>query len=128
MFRVIIAGTRTFNDYELLEKHTTYMLSRRASANTPIEIVSGGAPGADALGERYAREHGYKLTIFPADWGRYGRRAGPIRNRQMVEYADALIAFYNGTSRGTANVIEEARSAGLLVSVKRYENLDASNF
>lgn len=128
MFRVIIAGTRTFQDYELLKNHTTFMLSRRVDAYEDIEIVSGGASGADALGERYAREHGYKLTIFAADWGRYGRRAGPLRNRQMVEYADALIAFHDGNSRGTANVIQEAREAGLLVSVKRYENLGASNF
>ena len=128
MFRVIIAGTRTFQDYDLLEKHTTFMLSRKVSAYETIEIVSGGASGADALGERYAREHGYKLTIFPADWGRYGRRAGPMRNRQMVEYADALIAFHDGTSRGTANIIAEARAVGLPVSVKRYKNLDTSNF
>ena len=118
IFRVIIAGTRTFSDYELLERHVRHMLSRKSREE--VEIVSGGAAGADRLGERFARENGYKLRVFPADWERYGRRAGILRNQQMVDYADALIAFHDGQSRGTAHVIAAAREAGLLVSVKVY--------
>ena len=119
IFRVIIAGTRTFSDYELLESHVRYMLSRRSKSE--VEIVSGGAAGADALGERFARENGYRLRVFPADWEKYGRRAGILRNQQMVDYADALIAFHDGTSRGTAHVIAAAKEVGLRVSVKLYK-------
>lgn len=117
MFRVIIAGSRDFDDYALLQEHADYMLSRQED----IEIVSGGASGADALGERYAKDRGYKLKIFPADWVKYGRRAGPIRNREMAEYADALLAYWDGKSRGTQNMIEEARARGLKVSIKIFE-------
>ena len=117
MFRVIIAGTRTFDDYDLLCKYVDIKLSNICQS---IEIVSGGARGADALGERYAKDRGYKLRVFPADWNKYGKRAGYLRNVQMAEYADALIAFWDGKSRGTANMIAEARALGLLVGVKHY--------
>ena len=117
MFRVIIAGTRTFDNYSLLREYADFKLS---SIEDSIEIVSGGAQGADALGERYAREKGYSLRVFPADWAQYGRRAGPMRNRQMADYADALLAYWDGKSRGTKNMIEEARARGLKVGIKLY--------
>ena len=117
MLRVIIAGSRDFDDYALLQDHADYMLSRQED----IEIVSGGASGADALGERYAKERGYRLKIFPADWAKYGRIAGPIRNREMAAYADALLAYWDGRSRGTKNMIDEARANGLKVSIKIYK-------
>jgi hypothetical protein len=116
MFKVIIAGTRTFNDYETLQAYADFKLSR---VKDGIEIVSGGARGADALGERYAVERGYALKCFPAEWGAYGRSAGARRNRQMAQYADALIAFWDGSSAGTRIMIDEARRAGLKVAVKR---------
>ena len=118
-FLVIIAGGRYFSNYELLRAFVDVKLSRIAKEKQ-IEIVSGGATGADALGERYAKEKGYLLRRFPADWKQYGRAAGVRRNKEMAQNADALIAFWNGESRGTKNMIEEARAAGLLVAVKRY--------
>lgn len=118
-FRVIIAGGRYFSNYELLRTFVDMKLSR-ITEEKPIEIVSGGATGADALGERYAKEKGYLLRRFPADWKQYGKAAGVRRNKEMAQNADALIAFWNGESRGTKNMIEEARAAGLLVAVKRY--------
>ena len=117
MFRVIIAGSRYFDDYALLQNHADKMLSNQVD----IEIVSGGASGADALGERYAKDRGYKLKIFPADWATHGRKAGPIRNREMAEYADALLAYWDGKSRGTKNMIEEARARDLKISIKLFE-------
>lgn len=116
MFRVIIAGGQYFEDYNTLKAYADRMLS---NITDEIQIVSGCASGADALGERYAQEKGYSLKRFPADWNSYGRSAGPKRNRQMAQYADALIAFWDGVSRGTKNMIDEATSAGLLVRVKR---------
>lgn len=120
MFRVIIAGTRTFSNYPLLADYADKKLAAVKERDS-IEIVSGGASGADALGERYARERGYSLKIFPAEWKQYGRKAGPIRNRQMAEYADALLAYWDGKSRGTAGMIELAKEYGLKIGVKLYE-------
>ena len=116
MYKVIIAGGREFSDYEYLRSCADADLA----GITDIEIVSGGARGADALGERYAQEKGHKVALFPADWEKYGRSAGPRRNRQMAEYADALIAFWDGQSRGTKNMIDTAAAKGLKVSVHKY--------
>lgn len=120
MFKVIIAGGRYFHDYKLLREFVDYKLSRVREIDT-IEIVSGHCHGADLLGEAYARERKYGCKIFPAKWSVYGQAAGPMRNRQMAEYADALIAFWNGRSKGTKNMIDTARELGLKVSVKYYE-------
>lgn len=95
----------------------------RAMAECPwavTEVVSGGARGADAFGEEWARDRRVPVRVFPADWNRHGRAAGPIRNREMAEYADALVAVWDGESRGTKNMIEEATKRGLKVHVYRY--------
>ena len=114
--KVIIAGGRDFTDYELLKKACNFYLKNTAD----IEIVSGHAPGADALGEQYAKEKNLLLTIIPADWANFGKAAGPKRNEKMGEYADALIAFWDGKSRGTKNMIELATEKGLKVKVIKY--------
>lgn len=120
MFRVIIAGTRTFSNYALLADYADKKLSA-ISAHEDIEIVSGGASGADALGEQYAKERGYHIKRFNAEWDKYGYSAGPRRNKQMAEYADALLAYWDGHSRGTRNMIELAKEYGLKIGVKIYE-------
>lgn len=117
MFKVIIAGTRTFDDYEALKSYADYKLGQ---IKEDIEIVSGGATGADTLGERYAKEKGYIIKRFPADWNRYGRRAGPLRNKQMADYADALIVFWDGSSRGTKSMLELAKEQGLKIGIYKY--------
>lgn len=101
--RVIIAGSRNFNDYATLERaiaESGWMFS---------EIVSGHARGVDQLGERYAAYHGIPLRVFPADWERYGRAAGHRRNQAMAHYADALLALWDGHSAGTKHMIEQMR-------------------
>lgn len=120
-FRVIIAGSRNFTDYTLLAQKCDSILSaKRQDSN--IIIVSGTARGADQLGERYAQERGFQIMRFPANWNRDGYRAGPIRNAQMAENADALIAFWDGQSRGTKNMIENARRKGLAVRMVIFNN------
>ena len=116
MYRVIIAGSRTFDNYDLL-KHTldNYLIDKPDAI-----VISGGARGADALGERYAKERGLKIERYPADWKKYGRAAGPIRNEQMAARGDALVAFWNGESRGTRHMIETAKRYCLDVYVVRY--------
>jgi hypothetical protein len=113
--KVIIAGGRNFGNYELLKSACD-----TAFGNLHIEIVSGGAKGADELGVKYAYEKGLDVKIIQADWQRYGRKAGPIRNKEMADYADTLIAFWDGQSRGTKNMIETARSQNLNVIVVGY--------
>ncbi len=113
-FRVIIAGTRDFSDYQLLRNKCDNILSGRKS-DSNIVIVSGTARGADRLGERYARERGYEVRQFPADWMNDEKKAGPIRNAKMADNADALIAFWDGQSRGTKNMIETAKRKGLVI-------------
>ena len=119
-FKVIIAGTRFFNDYSLLKETADRLLADKITAGYSIVIVSGGCAGADLLGERYAKENGYSIDRYPAEWQKYGRKAGIMRNAVMADNADALIAYWDGISRGTKNMIDEARKKGLAVRVKRY--------
>ncbi|MCC8068748.1 MAG: DUF2493 domain-containing protein [Ruminococcus sp.] len=106
-FRVLIAGSRTFNDYPLLceEMKNFYRVHI-------TEIVCGMAKGADSLGEKWAREHRVKVTYFPALWDKYGKSAGIIRNHQMGDYADFLLAFWDGESHGTKDMIEYMKKLG----------------
>ena len=115
MFRVIIAGGREFNDYNLLKEKCDSVLRNKKE----VVIISGCARGADILGEKYANEKGFKIREYPADWN-LGKKAGYLRNTQMAENADALIAFWDGVSKGTKNMIDIATKKGLLVRVIRY--------
>lgn len=118
MFKVIIAGGREFNDYKLMCKKVDRILSNKNTSE--IQIISGNARGADKLGEKYAKDNNISLMCFPANWERYGKRAGYIRNEQMANEADALIAFWDGKSKGTKHMIDIARSKGLLIRVIKY--------
>lgn len=109
--KVIIAGSRGIYDMNVL--HNAINSSRFEIT----EVVSGGARGVDRLGEVYANHKNIDLKVFPADWDKHGRKAGPIRNAEMAEYADALIAIWDGESRGTANMIQQARKNGLDVFI-----------
>lgn len=111
--KVIVAGSRNFYNYELLKSECDRILKEVSD----IEIVSGTAKGADSLGERYALERGYELTKFPAEWKEYGNMAGPLRNREMAEYADMLICFWDFKSRGSMNMIEVATNLYLGIYV-----------
>ena len=117
-YKVIVAGCRDFADYELLKEKCDFYLQNKKPEN--IVIVSGHASGADTQGERYAQERGYELKTFPADWKANGRAAGPIRNAKMASVAHTLIAFWNGKSRGTKNMIDTAKKHNLQVAVVRY--------
>ena len=117
--KVIIAGGRDFNNYSLLEKEVDRILT----GITDIEVVSGAARGADNLGTVYARQHGYAVRTFIADWELYGKSAGFARNGDMAAYAKGdgmLIAFWDGKSSGTRHMINIAKSTGLIVHVFNY--------
>lgn len=114
--KVIIAGSRDFNDYETLKKVCNFMLSRQDE----VEIVSGTARGADQLGEQYAREMGYPIKQFPANWDKEGKSAGYKRNEDMAKYGNALIAFWDGKSKGTEHMINLAKKLGLKVKIHKF--------
>lgn len=112
--RTIIAGSRDFHDYAALESAIA------ASGFTISRVLSGAAAGVDAMGERYAAAHSIPVERHPADWKGRGRAAGPIRNQEMADAADALVAIHVGGSRGTADMIRRARARGLKVYVVTY--------
>ena len=111
--KVIIAGGREFNNYDLLCESCNKELATFES----IEIVSGGAKGADKLGEQYANENGYDIKKFLPEWAKYGKGAGVKRNEEMAKYAEVLIAFWDGKSKGTKSMIDLAKRYGLKVKV-----------
>jgi hypothetical protein len=111
--RVIVAGSRGITDLSVVRE------ALERSGFEVTEVVSGGARGVDRLGEELAREMGLPCRVFPAEWSSHGRSAGVLRNRRMAEYADALVAVWDGRSRGTANMIREAGERGLAVYVHR---------
>jgi hypothetical protein len=125
--KIIIAGGRDYKDYDGL-----LSISNRILANVNnIEIVHGGQStyddinkvryGADYLAERYAQEMGFQMTVFNADWDKHGKRAGVLRNKEMARYGEALIAFWDGESKGTKNMIAEAKKLELPVRVIKYK-------
>ena len=117
--RVIVAGSRGITDYRVVEEAIL-----RSGFNV-TEVVSGTARGVDQLGERFGALNGIPVRRFPADWERYGRSAGYRRNEQLVACAiqapdgGALVAVWDGVSRGTRHTIELARRAGLPTYVHR---------
>lgn len=127
--KLIVAGSRRFNDFELLKSEVVMFIAEAVSdkfanpenASLKIEIVSGGATGADNLGERFAKERNDKLKIFTADWNTHGKKAGYLRNRQMAEYATHCICFWDGKSKGTKMMIELARQNGLHTHIVNFK-------
>lgn len=115
MFRVVVAGSRSFQDKELLFSKLDFFLQNRKPEE--IEIVSGTARGADTMGEKYAQARGLKVKRFPAEWDRFGKSAGYRRNEQMVTYADALVAFWDGHSPGTRHMISLCKKKGMPMRV-----------
>jgi hypothetical protein len=107
--RVIIAGSRHIQDYAEVEKAVA------ASGFKIDEVVCGCAPGIDTLGERWANEHGVPIKHFPADWDNLGKKAGPVRNWQMAQYADALILVWDLVSPGSTNMRDQARRRRLKI-------------
>jgi len=115
--KVIVAGSRNFNNYNLLKSKLDQILKDQLD----IVIISGNANGADKLGERYGQEKNHLIEIYPAEWQKFQRSSGPIRNAQMAEVGNMLVAFWDGQSRGTKNMIEQATKKGLEVHIIRFD-------
>jgi len=100
--KVVICGSRNLENYRLVEE----AVSR--SGYSISTVISGGARGVDRLGMAFARAHHLPVQVFMPDWERLGKRAGFVRNRQMAEIAEAVVAVWDGQSRGTRHMIELA--------------------
>lgn len=111
--RVIIAGSRGITEYGIVA------LAVALSGFEVTEVVSGCARGVDLLGERWAALNGVPVAMFPADWNQLGKSAGHIRNLAMANYADALVAVWDGHSAGTKSMIKIAERDSRLVYVHR---------
>ena len=101
--KVIIAGGRHITDYDFLCKCI------KDSGFDITEVVSGGAFGVDSMGEKWASENGVPIKEFPANWGAYGKAAGPMRNEEMAKYGEALILLWDGHSKGSGNMFMNAK-------------------
>ena len=98
---IVVAGGRDFTNTNVAFNRLAQHVMNKDT------IVSGHASGADKLGELFARSHNLELKLFPADWEKYGKSAGPIRNRKMAKIADLVIVFWDLESRGTKSMIKE---------------------
>lgn len=116
--KTIIAGSRDITD----PRHVWDAVREAQTEGLEVtEVVTGGARGVDTIAHNGATKGGIDTTVMHANWEGHGKAAGPIRNRRMAEYADALIAVWDGKSRGTKNMIDEARKRGLAVWVHRID-------
>ncbi len=121
--RLIIAGSRDFDDYPLLvEKIQQRFFFKDEFFGTHCidEIVSGKAKGADSLGEIFAKEFHIPIKEFPAKWKKYGKSAGIKRNRAMSNYADALIVFWDGSSKGTKHMVDCMKNSNKEVHIELF--------
>ena len=115
-FKVIVAGSRDFTNYEVLKQKLDVLLANKER----VVIVSGGARGADKMGERYASERNLSCEIYPADWDKFGKGAGYRRNEQMAKVADGLVAFWDGKSKGTSHMIELMQKLNKSVRIVKF--------
>ncbi len=99
--KIGVVGSRSFNDYVRLSS----VLDALDLSCADVVVSGGCSKGADALAERYAKERGLDLKLFPADWKKYGNVAGIIRNRQLVKFCDFVVLFWDGYSRGTGSTL-----------------------
>jgi len=115
--KVIVAGSRHFNDADII-----YSVIKK-SPWAITELVHGCARGVDTTAGQWAKENSIPVKEFPADWSQFGKAAGPIRNTQMAEYSDALIAIMFDGSRGTKNMIQTALNKNLQIFVVNMDGI-----
>lgn len=121
--KLAIIGSREFSDYECV-KRSLYDFYEKTIVRDNLdlygniltevlyrfdEIVSGGAKGADSLGAKWAKENNVKLTEYLPDWEKFGKRAGFLRNEDIIKNCDEVLCFWNGVSKGTANSLSIAK-------------------
>lgn len=113
---IAIIGGRDFNNYNLLKES----IFKEINLNEISLIVSGGAKGADSLGERLGEEFGISTLVFKPDWSKHGRGAGFVRNKQIIENSDIVFAFWDGKSKGTKHSIDISNSLNKKIFIIKY--------
>lgn len=103
--KLAIVGSRTFTDFDYFEKE----LLEKIKASDVEYIISGGANGVDTLAELFAKKHGIKMVVYKPDWNKYGKKAGYMRNVDIISECDNCIAFWDGKSPGTKHSIDIAK-------------------
>lgn len=116
--KIVVAGSRDFKNYNVAKEYIDFCISEIRRTNTLI-FMSGSCKGADFLGEMYAKENGFEIKKYPAEWQKYGKAAGPIRNEKMAKDADYIICFWNGQSKGTMSMIEYAEKYNKPIKIKK---------
>ena len=115
--QIVIAGSRKYENYTEAAEFIDVCIDE-IKGKSEITILSGGAKGVDLIGEKYAKEHGYKIEKYLPEWNRYGKGAGPKRNEEMAKDCDLVICFWDGKSKGTKSMIECGRKLNKQVKIK----------
>lgn len=118
--KLIIAGGRDAKEFDVLSAVQECVINGPFNPHEALELVCGGARGADTEGEKWAQRNGIEVKYFIPDWLNKGKAAGHIRNREMGDYATHLLAVWDGKSKGTKGMIDYATKKGLVVYVHRY--------
>lgn len=113
--KLAIIGSREFCDWELFTEGITRILEQEGKL--PILVVSGGARGADRMGEKWAKDNGIKTLVFKPEWGKHGKRAGLIRNADIIENATHVLAFPSESGSGTQHALGLAKEKNLPIQV-----------
>jgi hypothetical protein len=116
--RICVNGSRDFNNSELMDKHLRSRIPK--GSEDLYTLILGGAIGADTLAEQWAYDNKVKYIILVPDWHRFGKAAGPIRNKQMLDISQELISFWDGSSKGTKNAIDTAKTMGIPTTIILY--------
>jgi predicted Rossmann fold nucleotide-binding protein DprA/Smf involved in DNA uptake len=124
--KIIVAGSRWIDDYEFVEWGINKAINF-SSIFTPTEIVSGNALGVDRCGEQWAKNNNIPVKLFPANWSKYGKSAGPIRNGAMANYADGLIVIWDKKSSGTLNMLSQMMKMDKPIFVVYYPEFNVLN-
>ena len=116
--RIVVAGCRYYNNYDEAKEYIDFCIKNIRNKYELI-FVSGGCKGTDKLGERYAEENGFTIERYPAQWDKYGKSAGPMRNKEMAVISDYVICFWDGKSKGTKTMIDFAEQFGKPLRIKK---------
>jgi len=120
MIRLAVVGSRTITDFNIVADYLDDLIFKTNKISAVGLIISGGARGIDRLAERYADERGIKKKVIKPDWNTYGKRAGYLRNIEIVKNASMVVAIWDGKSKGTKHTIDIAEREGKEVIIFKY--------
>jgi hypothetical protein len=123
---ILVCGSRDWNDFTTIKKYLEELKTTDNNTQQPITIIHGGCKGADSIAGYLAGQLGFQVRVFKADWSKYGKAAGPIRNQQMLDegHPNLVVAFHDAleNSKGTLDMVSRARKAEINVIVIKSKN------